>query len=91
MLGLKNLPMNRLTTAYMVVSAAMIVFALALAPADSAALTSFVLWILGALILIGVWVAVGVEISKRFFGGSFGGSAGRDGNTGNGEEHNSPV
>lgn len=68
MLGLKNLPMDKLTTAFMVVSAAMVVFGIALAPADSASNAMFVVWILGALVLIGVWVAVGIEVFKRFFG-----------------------
>lgn len=69
MLGLKSLPTNKLTTAFMVVSAAMIVFALALAPADGASISAFVLWIVGALVLIGVWIAVGIEVTRRFFGG----------------------
>jgi hypothetical protein len=78
MLGLKNLSMNKLTTAYMVVSAAMIVFALALAPADSASVTAFVLWLAGALVLLGAWIAVGIEVFKRFFGDT----SGRDEHTG---------
>lgn len=68
MLGLKNLAMNKLTTAFMVVSAAMVVFGIALAPPDSASNTMFVMWIVGALVLIGLWIAVGVEVIKRFFG-----------------------
>lgn len=69
MLGLKNLPMNKLTTAFMVVSAAMVVFGIALAPSDSASNTMFVIWIVGALVLIGVWIAVGIEVVRRFIGG----------------------
>lgn len=67
MLGLKNLPMNKLTTAFMVISAAMVIFA-ATAPADSASTTMLFIWIVVALVLIGVWIAVAVEIYKRFFG-----------------------
>lgn len=70
MLGLKNLPMNKLSTAFTVVSAAMVVFALALAPADSASVTTFVIWIVGALVLIGGWIAVGFEVARRLFGGN---------------------
>lgn len=69
MFGLKNLPMDKLTTAFMVVSAAMVVFGIALAPPDSASNTMFVIWIVGALVLIGVWIAVGIEVVRRFFGG----------------------
>lgn len=68
MLGLKNLPMNKLTTAFMVVSAAMVLFGLALTPADSAPVTVFVIWIAGALMLIGLWIAIAIEVFKRFLG-----------------------
>lgn len=67
--GLRNLPMNKLNTAFMLVSAAMIVFAVALAPAESASFATLIVWIAGALVLIGVWAAVGVEVVKRLFGG----------------------
>lgn len=67
MLGLKNVPMDKLTTAFMVVPPAMVVFVLALAPADSAPLTVFVIWILGALVILGLWIAIVVEGLKRFF------------------------
>lgn len=69
MLGLKNLPMNKLTTAFMVVSTAMVVFALALAPSDGASTSTFIVWIAGALVLIGAWIAVVIEVFKRFLGG----------------------
>lgn len=68
MLGLKNLPMNKLTTAFMVISAAMVIFA-ATSPADSAPTTTLFIWIACALVLIGVWITIAVEVFKRFFGG----------------------
>lgn len=70
MLGLRNLPTNKLSTAYTVVSAAMVVFALALAPADRTSVTTFVIWIVGALVLTGVWIAVGFEVARCLFGGN---------------------
>lgn len=73
MLGLKNLTMDKLTTAFMVISAAMAIFALSGAAGGSASTTMLFIWIVVALVLIGVWVAVAVEVFKRFFG-----SGGRD-------------
>lgn len=67
MLGLKNLPMNKLSTAFMVISAAMVIFA-ASAPADSASTAMLGVWVVVALVLIGVWLATAYEIYKRFFG-----------------------
>lgn len=68
MLGLKNLTMDRLTTAFMVISAAMVIFALS-GSASSPSTTMLLIWIVSALVLIGVWIAVAVELYKRFFGG----------------------
>lgn len=68
MFGLKELSLNRLTTAFMVVSAALLVLGLALVPADGASISTLVLWIAGAIVLLGVWVVVAVEIWKRRFG-----------------------
>lgn len=67
MLGLKNLTMDRLTTAFMVVSAAMVMFALS-GSVGSPSTTMLFIWILCALVLIGVWIAVAYEVFKRFFG-----------------------
>ena len=61
MLGLKNLLMNKLSIAFMVVSAAMVIFA-ASAPANSASTTTLFIWITCALVLIGVWIAIAVEV-----------------------------
>lgn len=68
MLGLKNLPINKLTTAFMAISAAMVIFA-ASAPANSASTTMLSIWTVCALVLIGMWSAVAIEIFKSFFGG----------------------
>lgn len=67
MLGLKNLPMNKLSTAFMVISAAMMIFAAAGSGASSS-ISALLLWIVCALVLIGVWIAIAYEIFKRFFG-----------------------
>lgn len=69
MLGLKNLTMDRLTTVFMVISAAMMIFALSGSISGSASTTMLFIWIAVALVLIGVWIAVAVELYKRFFGG----------------------
>lgn len=68
MLGLKNLPLNKLTTAFMVISAAMMIFALSGSVGGSSSTTMLFIWIAVALVLIGVWVTVAVEVFKRFFG-----------------------
>ena len=68
MLGLKNLTMERLTTAFMVISAAMMIFALSGSVGGGASTTMLFIWIAVALVLIGVWIAVAVEVFKRFFG-----------------------
>ena len=68
MLGLKNLPLNKLTTAFMVISAAMMIFALSGSVGGSPSTTMLFIWIAVALVLLGVWAAVAVEIFKRFFG-----------------------
>jgi hypothetical protein len=73
MFGLKHLPMNKLTTAFMAVSAAMVLFRLVLAPGDSATTTTQLTWIMGALVLIGLWIAVGFELARRFLGNPGGG------------------
>jgi Sec-independent protein secretion pathway component TatC len=62
---IRNVPRHRLLTAFMVISAAMVVFALALAPADTASTTTFLIWIAGALVMLGVWVAVAIELARR--------------------------
>ena len=67
MMGLNNLPLNKLTTAFMVLSAAMVIFA-ATAPYDSPSTTMLGVWVVVALVLIGVWIATAYEIYKRFFG-----------------------
>ena len=67
MLGLKNLTFDRLTTAFMVISAAMVIFALS-GSVGSPSTTMLFIWIVAALVLIGVWIAVAVELFKRFFG-----------------------
>ena len=68
MLGLKNLTFERLTTVFMVISAAMMIFALSGSIA-SPSTTMLFIWIVAALVLIGVWTAVAVELCKRFFFG----------------------
>ena len=69
MLGLKNLTFERLTTVFMVISAAMMIFALS-GSVGSPSTTMLFIWIVVALVLIGVWIAVAVELFKRFFGGN---------------------
>ena len=69
MLGLKNLTFDRLTTAFMVISAAMMIFAVAGGAGGSSSTTMLLVWIVCALVLIGAWITVAVEIYKRFFGG----------------------
>ena len=68
MLVLKNLPLNKLTTIFMVISAAMMIFA-ASGSVGSPSPTTLFIWIVAALVLIGVWIATAYEIYKRFFGG----------------------
>lgn len=67
--GLKNVPTKKLTTALVVISAAMVILAVALAPADNAAIPMSLAWVLGAVALTGAWIVVAIEISKRLFGG----------------------
>ena len=69
MLGLKNLTFDKLTTVFMVISAAMVVFA-ASGSIGSPSTVMLFIWIVAALVLIGVWIAVAVELFKRFFGGN---------------------
>ena len=69
MLGLKNLSLDKLTTVFMVVSAAMMIFAVAGAAGGSASTTMLVVWIVAALVLLGVWAVIAIELCKRFFGG----------------------
>ena len=80
MLGLKNLTFDRLTTVFMVISAAMVIFA-ASGSIGSPSTTTLFIWIVAALVLIGVWIATAYELFKRFFGGhsnSTGGSQRRN-------------
>lgn len=70
MLGLKNLPLNKLTTAFMVISAAMMIFAVAGSTGGSTSTTMLFIWIACALVLFAVWAAVAYEVFKRFFGGN---------------------
>ena len=67
MLGLKNLTFDTLTTVFMVISAAMVIFA-ASGSVGSPSTVMLSIWIVVALVLIGVWIAVAVELFKRFFG-----------------------
>lgn len=68
MLGLKNLSDSRLSTAFMVVSAVMFISGLAFVPPEGASIAIVGIWIMGVLALIGVWIAVAVELARRFFG-----------------------
>lgn len=68
-MGLKNLALNKLTSAFMVISAAMMIFAVAGGAGGSSSTAMLFIWIVCALVLFGVWVVVAYEIYKRFFGG----------------------
>lgn len=67
MLGLKNLTFDKLTTVFMVISAAMVVFA-ASGSIGSPSTVMLFIWIVAALVLIVVWIATAYELFKRFFG-----------------------
>lgn len=66
MLGLKHLSINRLAVSLLAVSAALMVFAFA-AP-EGGSITGLLAWIVGALVLLGLWTVVALEVFKRRFG-----------------------
>lgn len=68
MFGLKRLGKKRLLDIFMVLSVAMIIYATALAPADSAPTTLFLFWIAGALSLLAAWFLAIVELARRLLG-----------------------
>lgn len=63
----RDLELNVRTVGYIERQDYWVVFGLALAPADSAAVTVSVIWIVGALVLLGLWIATAIEVLKRFF------------------------
>lgn len=67
--GLQNASNNKLASAFMAVSLAMVLLGTALTPSDGASVTANLVWIGGAVALVGAWVVLGVELVRRFFGG----------------------
>lgn len=67
MFGLKELSLNRLAMALMGVSAMLMLLGFA-APEDGS-VSTLLTWLVGALLLIGVWVLMLLETLKRYFGG----------------------
>lgn len=66
MFGLKELSMNKLAMALMGVSAMLMVLGFA-APEDGS-VSNLVTWLVGALLLLGVWALMLLETLKRYFG-----------------------
>jgi Sec-independent protein secretion pathway component TatC len=62
--GLKNISTSGLNKAFLVVSAAMVLIGLVLVPGDGASTTTLLIWIMGALVLIGMWIAIGFELVR---------------------------
>ena len=68
MFGLRTLRKKRVLDVFLILSIIMMVYATALAPADDAPTTLFVLWIAGALLLLASWILSAVELAKRYLG-----------------------
>lgn len=66
MFGLKELSLNKLATALMGVSAMLMLLGFA-APEDGS-VSTLLTWLVGALLLLGVWVLMLLETLKRYFG-----------------------
>lgn len=69
MFGLKHLGDEAILVLFTIFSIAMLVFGTVLNPASSASVSVSLLWIAGALILLGLFVVSGVELARRFLGG----------------------
>lgn len=67
MFGMKNLSTNRLAGSLLVVSAALLV--LVFAAPEAGSVTTLLTWLIGALVLLGVWAVVALEVARRYFGG----------------------
>jgi hypothetical protein len=78
MLGLKHLGDEAILVLFTILSIAMLIFGILLNPAGSASVSISLVWIAGALILLGLFAASAVELAKRFLGGR-GGDSGPDG------------
>jgi hypothetical protein len=63
--GIKHLPANRLALTLLLVSAALLLMGLT-APV-SGPVNTLILWLVGALVLLGVWVALALEAFRRYF------------------------
>lgn len=78
MLGLKHLGDEAILILFTIFSIAMLVFGTVLGPEGNAPVIVSLLWISGALILLGLWTSVGAELARRFLRGIRGGAtAGR--------------
>ncbi len=63
--GIKHLSANRLALALLLMSAALLLMGLT-APA-SGSVTTLITWLAGALVLLGVWAALALEVFRRYF------------------------
>lgn len=66
MFGLKELSLNKLAMALMGVSAMLML--LGFAAPDDGSVSTLLTWLVGALLLLGVWVLMLLETLKRYFG-----------------------
>lgn len=65
MFGLKDLSMNRLAMALLTVSAALLIIGFAAPEAGS--ISTLLTWLVGALMLLGIWTVVALELARRYF------------------------
>lgn len=66
MFGMKHLSSNRLAGSLLAVSAALVV--LAFAAPEAGTVATLLTWLVGALVLVGVWAVVALEVLRRYFG-----------------------
>ncbi len=69
MLGLKHLGNEAILVLFTILFIAMLIFGIVLNPTGSASASVSLLWIAGALILLGLFAVSAVELGKRFLGG----------------------
>lgn len=64
MFGMKNLSTNRLAGSLLAVSTALLVLAF-VAP-EAASVATLLSWLVGALLLLGVWAVLALEVARRY-------------------------